>query len=114
MRQIGFVVLITLTVMGFTGGLSRAEIALAPTGLFFDPQAMVTTRVPALPQSPIGQSLMMAQNTQQPKANKADDKKGNSTVTPTSDRTDNYQCLEYCTVVYKAAMDWLAFNRMLK
>ena len=33
----------------------------------------------------------MAQNTKPPKASK--------TVTPTSDRLDNYQCLEYCTVV---------------
>ena len=99
MRQIGFVVLITLTIVGFTGGLSRAEVTLAPPDFSIDSQAMVPAQVPVLSQGVIGKSFILAQNTPQPNANQPANKQGNSTVTPTSDRLDNYQCLEYCTVV---------------
>jgi hypothetical protein len=104
MRQIRFVVLIIFTVVGVTGGFGRAEFARAPTNVSVDSQEMRPAQASALSQSAMGNSLIMAQSMPKPdkpkdKPDKPKDKKSDQDVTQTSDRTDNYQCLEYCAVV---------------
>lgn len=113
MSQISFVVLITFMVVGLTGEFGRTEVALASTNVSVDAQEMRLAQAPALSQSAIGNSLIMAQSMIQTKPDKPKDKPDKSKdkldkskdrpsdqiVTQTSDRTDNYQCLEYCAVV---------------
>jgi len=106
MRQSRFVVLVTLTVVGLSGGFGRAEVALAPMNVSVDSQEMRPAQVPTLSQSALGNSLIMAQSMIQTKPDKPKDKPdkpkkdpSDQTVTQTSDRDDNYQCLEYCSVV---------------
>ena len=85
MRQVLFAVLITLTVVGLTEGLSLAQFALEPADLSTDGRSLVIAQSSAQKQS--------VKNAQKPQA------KPNQITTPTSDRTAHYQCLEYCVVV---------------
>jgi hypothetical protein len=71
MRQIGFVLLITLAIVSFTGGLSRAVLPGAP-----DSTDLSILSV---------DSLNLTQKT--------------ATAKPASSRMDKYQCVEYCSVV---------------
>src|SRR5437879_13463528 len=73
MRQIGFVLLITLTIVSLTGGLSRALLPGAPTSTDLSSTGLSID------------SLNLTQNT--------------VTAKPASSRIDRYQCVEYCSVV---------------
>jgi hypothetical protein len=107
MSQIRFAVLITLTVVGLTEGLSLAQFVLKPTDLSTDAQEMRLSKDPTLSQSPVGKSLVIAQSTTQKQSVTNEKNRGKQTAqpkpdqiqTPTSDRMDHYQCVEHCAVV---------------
>jgi hypothetical protein len=107
MSQSRFAVLITLTVVGLTAGLSRAQFTLEPADVSTDSQEMKLAKDPTLSQSPIEQSLVIAQITSQKQSvkderdpvNQPAKSKLNQIQTPTADSMDQYQCVEYCAVV---------------
>ena len=107
MSQSRFAVLITLTVVGLSTGLSRAQVALEPAALSTDSQEMRLANDPTLSQSLIGQSLIIAQSIAQRQSgkdganpiNQPEKSKFNQIQTPTADSMDHYQCVEYCAVV---------------
>jgi hypothetical protein len=107
MSQSRFAVLITLTVVGLSAGLSRAQVALELADLSTDSQEMRLANDPTLSQSPIGQSLVIAQNTTQKQSvkdganpiNQSEKSKFNQIQISTADSMAHYQCVEYCAVV---------------
>jgi hypothetical protein len=107
MRQILLAVLITLTVVNLTEGRSLVHSPLEPADLSTDSQDIRLAKDSALSQSPVGKSLGMEQSPAQQKSGKnaknqpdqPEKPKSKQTKMPTSDRTANYQCLEYCVVV---------------
>jgi hypothetical protein len=107
MSQSRFAVLITLTVVGLTAGLSRAQAALETVDLSTDSQEMRLANDPTLFQSFMGQSLVIAQSTAQKQSakdganpvNQPEKSKVNQIQTSTSDSMDHYQCVEHCAVV---------------
>ena len=107
MRQILFAVLITLTIVNLTEARSLAQSPLEPTDLSTDSHNMWLAKDSELSQSPVGKSLGTAQSPAQQKSGKnaknppdqPEKPKSKQTKMPTSDRTANYQCIEYCIVV---------------
>lgn len=99
MRQSSCVVLLVLTVTGFMGGMSRAEFALAPTAISPNAEETRLAQASGVSQRGIGNSLLTAQNMPQTKADKDKDKDKDKPATHTSERTEIYQCVEYCAVV---------------
>jgi hypothetical protein len=107
MRPILFAVLITLIVVNLTEAHSQFQTNLEPTDVSTDSQNMRFAKDSGLSQSPVGKSFGMAQSPTQQKSGKnaknlpdqPEKPKSKQTKMPTSDRTANYQCLEYCIVV---------------
>ena len=99
MRQSRFVVLLTLTILGCMAGLSRAQVALASVEFASVAQDRRPTQASTLSQSALRQPLVLVQNSTPHKAQKPAQKPAEQPGTPTAERMEQYQCLEYCAIV---------------